>query len=265
MHGRRRWNREGRGRVRVLGPRLPQPRAESDSVRRRRPDAVRKRPKERLRSRWFFGPFSEGPMSFKRRLLPPRQATNELQELSLTAQPVLPGRFCTQGASRPANGASSSVLCRIALSQWFAVPNCSSPFGVGGQWGVDCSFQNEAGPAPQARPAPPHPGGVDLHPAAQAWSRPLVCVGSPRSRCSRPPLCVAQLRCADARVFSYLSPGARVPHPVTSRSLQSLLICVGADFPNLVFPFAPSSPPPPPAAVPASVTAWPPSPLSSLP
>lgn len=120
------------------------------------------------------------------------------------------------------------------------------PFGVGGQWGVDCSFQNEAGPAPQARPAPPHPGGVDLHPAAQAWSRPLVCVGSPRSRCSRPPLCVAQLRCADARVFSYLSPGARVPHPVTSRSLQSLLICVGADFPNLVFPFAPSSPPPPP-------------------
>lgn len=83
--------------------------AKSDSVRRTRKDIVRKRREERLRSRRLSRPFSQGPMRFKRRLPPPRQATNALQDPALTARPLSPVHVSSRQAVRPANSASSRV------------------------------------------------------------------------------------------------------------------------------------------------------------
>lgn len=133
--------------------------AKSDPVRRTRKDAVRKWREERPRSRRFSRPFSQGPMSFKCRLPPPRQVTNRLQDPALTALPLPLACFSSRQTVRPANRLSGQPIARrveshpphLPLPLWLAFPDCCSPFGRGGQWGVEYCSQDETGPAPPKR------------------------------------------------------------------------------------------------------------------
>ena len=66
------------------------------------------------------------------------------------------------------------------FSLWFAFPNCSSPFGRGGQWGVEYHFQYKAGPAPRNGRLAGPPGNVDLDASAHAQFRPPAWAAPPR-------------------------------------------------------------------------------------
>lgn len=196
--------------------------AESDSVRRRRKDEVRKWPEERPHSRQFSRPFSRVPMSFKRRLPPLRQATNVLRGSAPTSHPLPPARVSSRGlAGQPiARRVESRALYPTPPPQPLAFLDCSFPFGGGSQWGVEYGFQDEARPTPL--PPRTNSAGAVLPPA---WAAPL------RHSCCCPQLAWCRLFAAWTPVFSLTG------LPATQLSNHSFPFMF---FPPRDFPFLPS-------------------------
>lgn len=112
----------GAGSCGVHSPRLPQPRAESGSVRRRKDEASKQR-QELPRSRRFSRPLSQRPMSFKHCLPPPKQATNALQDLALRPAPYLQ-------LSSPHAGLAGPPIARRVESRAPSPSPCSLLFQI---------------------------------------------------------------------------------------------------------------------------------------
>lgn len=241
--------------------------AKSDPVRRTRKDAVRKWREERPRSRRFSRPFSQGPMSFKCRLPPPRQVTNRLQDPALTALPLPLACFSSRQTVRPANRLSGQPIARRVESH---PPTCPSPCGLPSQIVVPLLGEVANGAsstAPRMRLALPprngcqaRPPGVDLDLCAHAQSRPLACTARFCLLCSWLRLRLGGSSSLPGRsCFSHFSPCAPTPDlpfsfyacvsppvifPVSFPSPTSsgcapfrvsLPVRLGADFPNFGF------------------------------
>lgn len=181
--------------------------AESDSVRRRRKDEVRKWPEERPHSRQFSRPFSRVPMSFKRRLPPLRQATNVLRGSAPTSHPLPPARVSSRGL------AGQPIARRVESRALYPTPPSAAC--------LSRLFFPFRGRQPMGRriwlprrgsPNPPSPKNQQRR---RGLASCLGCAAAPFVLLSSARL-VPSLRCVDACVFSHRSPGDPTLEPLVS-------------------------------------------------